>query len=309
MKIIFWGSDQVAAAHLENLIKNKYHVCACVTQPDKPKGRFLHVTAPYPKQVSLRYGIDILQPYDLNNADFLEKIRSYGADFFIVVAYGKILTSEILSIPRFFGLNVHASLLPQYRGAAPINWAIINGETKTGITIMKMSPQLDAGDIILQKDLFIQPSDNAVLLKEKIIMESLDLLIQALEQAQGGSCCFYQQDPSKVSFAPKLTKEDGRISWQKPAIQIHNLIRGLVPWPGAHTYYQDKILKILESEVIESNDDVSPGKVIAISKQGVAVSTAHNILLMKKVHLQASRAMDAQSFVLGHKIHEGFCFV
>lgn len=308
MNIIFWGSDQVAAAHLENLIRNKYFVRACVTQPDKPKGRFLHMTAPYPKQVALRDGIDVLQPNDLQDRDFLTKLKSYAADLFIVIAYGRILTPEILSIPRLFGLNVHASLLPQYRGAAPINWAMINGEEKTGVTIMKMSAQLDAGDILLQQAIRIDPLDDAVSLKEKIIAESLGLLTQALKQVEQGSCCFIPQDPNKVSFAPKLTKDHGRIDWHKPAAEIHRLIRGLTPWPGAYTFYHKKMLKILESQVVESVDAVSPGCVADISPKGIVVSTAQQALLIQKVHLEASRAMEAQRFVLGHKLLKGFCF-
>jgi len=309
MNIVFFGSDNCAAANLENLIKSRHRVLACVTQPDKPKGRFLHLTAPLTKEVAINHGIEVLQPQQLQDEKLIAKLSSYSADLFVVIAYGRILTTEILSIPRNFSINVHASLLPQYRGAAPINWAIINGERITGVTIIKISPQLDEGDIILQKEIPISQKDDAISLKEEIIKESLPLLLEAIDQIEKGIHRCVAQDSKKVNYAAKLTKEDGLIDWRSKAEEIHNLVRGLVPWPSAYTHYKGKMLKILETEVVEIEENVFPGHVASISKQGFVIGTSSKAILIKKVHPEASRAMDAASFVAGHKIEVGFSFL
>ncbi|MDP8265780.1 MAG: methionyl-tRNA formyltransferase [Candidatus Aceula meridiana] len=309
MNIVFFGSDNCAAANLENLIEFKHKVLACVTQPDKPKGRFLHLMAPLTKQVALKHEVEVLQPTNLADEKFIAKLSSYSADLFVVISYGRILTNEILSIPKKFSINVHASHLPQYRGAAPINWAIINGEKETGVTIIKVSPQLDAGDIILQEKISINKKDDAISLKEKIIKRSLPLLLTAIGQIEKGAYQTVAQDSKKVNYAAKLTKEDGLIDWRKKAEEIDSLVRGLVPWPGAYTHYKGKMLKILETEVVEVEENVFPGHIGSISKEGLIIGTSSKAILVKKVHLEASRAMDAASFVAGHKIEAGFSFL
>lgn len=304
MKIVFFGSDDFASKNLESLVSSGHEVLACVTQPDRPKGRDLKIALPLPKIVSGKYGIDVLQPKDLKNAGFLENLKSYDADLFVVIAYGRILTKEILEIPKMFSINVHGSLLPKYRGAAPINWVIINGDEKTGITIAKIDQKLDSGDILKQKELEIKKDDTSATLRARMIDESIDFLLNCLSDIKNNNISFQKQDSSKVSIAPKLTKDLGCIDWNKSAFKIHNLIRGLRPWPSAYTKYNGKLLKILEAEVLDQ-DSTAPGEILDVSKQGFVVGTQDKVLLVKRVHLESSKPMDAASFVAGHKIESG----
>ncbi len=300
MNIVFFGSDDFAAKSLEALIRSDHKVLACVTQPDRPKGRNLILSAPLPKIISGKYGIDVLQPRDLRNEDFVENLKSYKVDLFVVIAYGRILTNEILDLPEKFSINVHGSLLPKYRGAAPINWAVINGDSKTGITIAKIDQRLDSGDILSQKEVEIKDSDTSLTLRNRMIDLSPDFLLSCLDDIEKDCVCVKKQDNASVSLAPKLTKSLGLIDWNKTALEIHNLIRGLLPWPSAYTLYRGKMLKILESEIIDENS--SSGKITSLSKEGFIVSAKDKSLLIKRVHLESSKPMDAVSFTAGHKI-------
>ncbi|MDD3374996.1 MAG: methionyl-tRNA formyltransferase [Candidatus Omnitrophica bacterium] len=303
MKIVFFGSDDFASRNLESLICSRHEVLACVTQPDRPKGRDLKISLPMPKIISANYGVDVLQPKDLRSDEFLKALKGYGAELFVVIAYGRILTKEILDLPMMFSINVHGSLLPKYRGAAPINWAIINGDQKTGMTIAKIDQNLDSGDILKQKELDIKKDDTSAILRQRMINESVDFLLNCLDDIENNNISLQKQDCTKVSFAPKLTKELGLIDWNKSAEEIRNLVRGLLPWPSAYTKYKGKILKILETEVVDQNS--VPGKIINVSKQGFVVGASDKALLVKRVHLESSKQMDAASFVAGHKIEVG----
>ena len=309
MKIVFFGSDDFAAKNLENLIGSRHDVLACVTQPDRPKGRSLRITAPQVKLVAGENNIDVLQPRNLKDEDFLDCLKDYNADIFVVIAYGRILPDVVLAIPKIFCINVHGSLLPRYRGAAPINWAIINGEKQTGITIAKINQDLDSGDVLAQRTVDIRDNDTSVVLREKMIQKSIPFLLECLKDVEKGSLRLESQNAENVTYAPKLKKEMGLISWSETSQKIHNLIRGLLPWPSAFTYYEGKILKILESEVVASfSKDAIPGEILAISKQGFIVNTSQQALLVKKVHPESSKPMDAKSFVVGHKLDVGFIF-
>lgn len=309
MKIIFFGSDDLAKECLQALIRAGHNILACVTQPDKPKGRNLQVTYPFTKELALKNSVEVLQPVDLNDKNFLSHLKSSGADLFVVIAYGRILTDTVLSIPRIFSINLHASLLPKYRGAAPINWAIMNGEKETGISIIKISAKLDEGDVLAQKNILITNEDDAVSLKEKMKEEGPRLLLDTISSLQNDEFCLVKQEHAKSSAAPKLSKEMGRINWKKDAIIIHNSVRGLVPWPTAYTQFDGKMLKVLQTKVIELDQlEGSPGEVVAVLKDGFVVRCGHGALLVKKVHLESSRLMDAKSFIVGHKISIGFKF-
>lgn len=307
MKIIFFGSDDLAQTCLEALIRSGHKVLACVTQPDKPKGRALSVTPTFVKDLAVKHGMDVLQPTDLKDKEFLSRLKSSGAELFVVIAYGRILTDEILSIPTVFSINLHASLLPKYRGAAPINWAILNGEKETGLSVIKISAKLDEGDILAQKNISIDINDNAMSLKEKMKDEGKRLLLDTIQSIQNGEFCLVKQDHGKATIAPKLSKEMGRINWKKDAVLIHNSVRGLLPWPTAYTQFDGKTLKILETKVIEMEQlEGVPGEVVAVLKDGFVVRCGHGALLVKKVHPDSSRVMDAKSFLSGHKIGMGF---
>src|SRR3989344_5556648 len=274
MKIVFFGSDDFAVTHLEALIKSGHQVLCCVTQPDKPKGRDLKVAVSPIKDCAQKHKLPVLQPAKLKDFEIILQLKNFQADLFIVVAYGKILPTEVLSLPKIFCVNVHGSLLPKYRGAAPINWAIINGETMTGVTIIKLSPVMDAGEIISQRKITIERNDTAITLRKEMAKLGADLLLETLTNIEKGSFSLNAQDEQLVSFAPKLTKEHGLIPWEKNADDIARLVRGLIPWPAAYSRFGAKILKVLEALVTDvSTGKFSSGQVIDISKDGFIVAT------------------------------------
>lgn len=310
MRIVFFGSDDLAKVCLEAILRSQRHsVLACVTQPDRPKGREMQISTTAVKDFALKNNIEVLQPLDLTDQDFVTKLRLLSADLFVVIAYGRLLTPEVLSLPKIFAINLHASLLPKYRGAAPINWAIINGESETGLSVIKISPKLDEGDIIAQKPMVIDIDDDAVTLKGKMKDEGPRFLSDVLQDIEQGEFCLMKQNDLRVSQASKLSKEIGRIDWKKDAVSVHNLVRGLVPWPSAYTYFEDKALKILQTKVIAPEySQGAPGEVLAVLKDGFVVRAGRGALLVKKVHLESSRLMDAKSFVAGHHLSVGFRF-
>lgn len=308
MKIVFFGSDDFALTNLEALLASKHEIVACVTQPDKPKGRGLKVSESPLKDCALKHKIPVLQPTDLKDPAIVKQLKTYNSDLFVVIAYGKILPVEILQIPRTFSINVHGSLLPKYRGAAPINWAIINGEKETGVSIIKMNPQMDAGDILTQAKIPIEEKDDAGTLRAKLADLSAKKLIESILAIAKNSYVLSPQDHSKATLAPKLTKELGLIDWAQPAVKIHNLIRGLLPKPAAYTRYEGKTLKILETEVVSNFSKQSDGMLMTISKVGFIVATGDGAILVKRIHLESSRAMEAAEFATGYKLPLGFQF-
>ncbi|MCM8801498.1 MAG: methionyl-tRNA formyltransferase, partial [Candidatus Omnitrophica bacterium] len=248
MKIIFFGSSQFGEPSLRAIVENNYKVICVVTQPDRKKARGLKSLPTPIKQVAMDLGFLVYQPERINTVEAVNFLKDLNADLFVVIAYGQILSEEILNIPKIFSLNVHASLLPKYRGAAPVNWAIIKGEKTTGITIIKMTEKMDAGPIIFQESIDILEQDDAVSLGQKLSLLSARLLIKTLRDIQKNNYQFIPQDEAKVCFAPRLKKEDGRINWDEPAIKINNLIRGCMGWPGAFTYYKGRRLKIYKAK-------------------------------------------------------------
>lgn len=309
MNIIFFGSDRFAAAHLRSLIDSDHQVVACVTQPDRPKGRGMKVVISEIKECAQEHSIPLLQPNSLKEDGLIDELKSYQSDVFVVIAYGRFLPRPILDIPPKGAVNVHASLLPKYRGAAPINWAIINGEDKTGLTIMYINEEMDAGDILAQLSIAICKDDTSMSLRTQMMKEGPSLLIKTLNDLSNNKGKPIVQDHSQATFAPKLTKELGIIDWQKSADSIYNQIRGLLPWPSAYTSYNGKLLKILEAQVVPGNSDSSkPGTVVKVSKDGIMIAAADHNLLVKKVHLQDAKPMDASAFVRGHAVAAGYKF-
>jgi len=306
MNIIFFGSDDFAAVHLEKLIESKHTISACVTQPDKPKGRGLKLFLSPIKETAGKQDIPVFQPIDIKSADFTTSLKEKSADVFIVIAYGRILSKEILEIPKKVSINVHSSILPKYRGAAPINWAVINGEKKSGITIMMMNEKLDAGDILAQETLKISDADTAHSLREKMMTIGPALLLRTLEEIENDKVRGTPQNEKEATFAPKLVRDTGSIDWSKSALEIHNLVRGLIPWPSAHTLWMGKSLKILETQVVDGNQtDEKPGEIIEVDKDGFQVACREKILLIKAVQLEGAKKMGAYDFALGHNISAG----
>ena len=303
MRIVFFGSDDFAATHLKKLLESSYEIVACVTQPDRPKGRGMKVVDSPIKEMAVAKKIPLLQPETLKSADVISELKAFDADVFVVVAYGKILPENILSIPHVFCVNVHGSLLPKYRGAAPINWAIMNGDDHTGVTVMKMSSVLDAGEIILQAKLAITHDDTVVGLRLRMAQLGAVTLLEALDKIKNKSHALKRQDLSKVSYASKLTKELGYVDWKDPAVKIWNLVRGLQPWPGVSASCNGKKFKILSCEVATAESSMaSPGTVVAVKKEGIVVSTGNQPLLITRVQPESGKPMDARSFAAGHKL-------
>jgi len=312
MKIVFFGSSQFAVPSLKALLDARHDIPCVVTQPDKRKGRGLDLSATEVKVQARAKGIEVYQPVSINTSSSVKFLKNLNPDLFIVIAYGQILSQEILDIPNLLVINLHASLLPKYRGAAPINQAIIQGEKKSGVTIMKITKQMDAGPIILQKKLAIEPSDTAVTLEEKLSKLGAEALLEALGQIESGTYKAVAQSFKDATFAPKLKKQDGLIDWSKPAQDISNLVRGTLPWPGAVTYYKGKLLKIYQGKAflaLEKEKSIfAPGQIVKIMKEGIAVATGKGDLIIEELQLEGKRRMSAQDFILGHKIKEGDFF-
>jgi methionyl-tRNA formyltransferase len=307
MKIVFLGSAHFALPALEALIKGKHNISCVVTQPDKKKGRYLHLGVTDVKALALQAGLKVFQPENINSASAVGLLKSLNADLFVIVAYGQMLSQAVLDIPKIFPLNIHASLLPKYRGAAPINWAIIRGEKVSGVTIMQVIRKMDSGAIIMQEKIAVHENDDAVLLESKLRDLGAELLLKSIQAIKNEDYKLISQDEEKVSFAPKLKKNDGLIDWSKSALEIYNLIRGALPWPGAFTYYQDKLLKIYKARIIISQvrkfASSQVGQVLDVSKKGIAIATGKDVLIIEELQIEGKRRMKAEEFISGHKIH------
>lgn len=324
MKIIFFGSSAFGLPSLKSLLGSGHSISCVVTQPDRKKGRGLHIAESEIKLFSQSAGLTVYQPEKVNAPDAADFLKKCGADLFVVIAYGQLLRQELLDIPRIMPLNVHASVLPLYRGASPINRAIINAETETGITLIKMSANMDAGPIILQKKTSISNEDTAVTLENKLSSLAAQALLETLELIGNNNYALTAQDEGKATFAPKLKKEDGLIDWNKRASDIYNLIRGCLGWPNAYTYYNGKLLKIYKAKIagfpVQPFDLVRlrspqaaqdrqvsrlPGQVTDISKEGITVATQEGGLTIEELQIEGKRRMKAEEFIAGHKIHKG----
>lgn len=298
MKIIFMGTPEFAVPSLLALKDDGYEIAAVVTRIDKPSGRGRSMAAPAVKLAALDRGLDVLQPKRVRDPQFIETLRALNPDMIVVAAYGQILPKDILTLPRYGCVNVHASLLPAYRGAAPINWAIIRGDGETGITIMQMDEGMDTGDILLQEALPIGRDDTAGSLTSKLSVLGAKLISRAVPMIESGMLTPRPQDHSLATLANPLKKEDGRIDWQLPAAEIVNRVRGLTPWPGAYTFLEGNMLKIIQAEAV-------PGAMEAgmISADGntMDVGTGQDLLRIIRIQPAGKKAMSGPEFVRGHR--------
>lgn len=306
MKIVFFGSSNFACVCLQKLIDSGHKIQAVITRPDKPKGRTLMLTPTPVKALALKNNLPVLQPKTLESKEFIKTLKSFDADLFIVIAYGKLLIQEVLGIPKIFSINLHASLLPKYRGAAPINWALINGEKKTGITIIKINNIVDAGDILYQEKIKINEADTIITLNDKLSKIGANSILKTIDLIQNGTFELSCQDEKKVIFAPKIKKAHGLVDWNKTASQIRNLWRGCLGWPGIFTFYKNKLMKLISIEI--SNVVGPPGKIIEISKQGIIVGAKENSILIKELQPESKKIMSAQEFIQGYRIKVGEFF-
>ncbi|MEK6682860.1 MAG: methionyl-tRNA formyltransferase [Nitrospirota bacterium] len=304
MKIIFMGTPEFAAPSLDALLNSKHNVAAIVTQPDKPAGREKRLTPPPVKVRALKAGLTVLQPERIKDEGFLNALSELNPDIIVVAAYGKILPAKILHLPKYGCINVHASLLPKYRGAAPINWAIINGENEAGITIMQMDEGLDTGDILLQEGIPIAKDDTTGTLSVRLSQLGAKLLIKALEAIDVGRIKAIPQDNSKASFAPILKKGTGRIDWTREAEDIYNMVRGMDPWPGAFTYYKGEMWRVWKTAV-GNNRNGTPGTVINVDGGKIDIACGKGVISITEMQPANKRRMAVSDFLRGNKIETG----
>lgn len=306
MRIVFMGTPDFSVPILQRLISDGYEVAAVVTQPDRPKGRKKQLTPPPVKVEAEKHGIPVLQPEKIREPEQLEKVLSFEPDIVVTAAFGQILPKALLEAPKMGCINVHASLLPEYRGGAPIHHAIIDGKKETGVTIMYMAEKLDAGDILTQTTVPIEEEDNTGTLFEKLSLAGTELLMKTLPKLKAGELCPIKQDESKATFAPNIKRAEEKIDWSAPGEAIYNQIRGLNPWPGAYTKENGRVLKIWGAEKTASTSDASPGTVISIEDEAFTVKSG-NGTAVRVTELQPSgkKRMDTAQFLKGAKLSTG----
>lgn len=309
LRIIFMGTAELACASLDALVKSpEFTVVAVVTQPDKPKGRDLKLQPSAVKTLASQFNLPVLQPLKARAEDFVATLRELKPDLIVVVAYGQILSQAILDIPRLGCLNVHTSLLPKYRGAAPVQWAILDGEPETGVTIMQMDAGLDTGDILTRTQTPIQPEDNSQTLHDRLAILGAELLVETIPQVAAGTIVPQKQPADGGSYARKISKEDGRLNWNEPARKLWNQIRAFTPWPGAFTFQtvgeNKRLLKIWQAEVVE-NLSGEPGKILQADKNGIVVACGENALRILNLQREGGRRLTAQEFLAGHPMQAG----
>ena len=305
MKIVFMGTPDLAAEVLDTMMKNGCEVTLAVTQPDRPKGRGRGVIKTPVHECAARWGIPVFSPVKVKTPDAVQRLREEAPDLIVVAAFGQILSKEILELPRYGCVNVHASLLPKYRGAAPIQWAVIDGEEKSGVTIMQMDVGLDTGDILLQEEIPLAADETGESLYNKMAKLGGELLVKALPMIEQGTLTPIKQDDSASSYASMLRKEMGNIDWTMPAEKIERLVRGLNSWPGAYTFMNGKMLKIWGSSVADCAADGEPGTVVGTDKKAIYVRCGEGVLALTEVQYEGKKRMSTQAFLLGAKVEPG----
>ena len=302
-KIIFMGTPEIAVPSLKALVENGFDIPLVITQPDKPKGRGQAVQYPPVKEYALTAGLEVYQPEKIkNNTEVMEKLKSISPDFFAVAAYGKILPQEVLDIPKIAPVNVHFSLLPKYRGPAPVNWAIMNGEEETGACTMLMDAGMDTGDILLTAKTPILKK-NAGDLADELAVTGAELLIKTLNEFE--SITPIKQDNDKATKAPMMNKEMGLINWSQDAFQIERMIRAFTPWPASYSMLDNKKIKIFKSDVAEINHNAAAGTIIDVDKDSITVACGNNALKIFELQLEGKKRMDTKSFLAGYKLEKG----
>ena len=320
MKIIFMGTPDFAASALEKLVEAGHEITLVVTQPDKPKGRSGELQVSDVKACALKHGFPVFQPERIKLPENVAYLKNYEADIYVVAAFGQILSQEILDIPKFGCVNIHASLLPKYRGAAPIQQAIIDGEKTTGVTIMQMAAGMDTGDILLQREIPIDDNETGGGLFDKLSELGAELIVEALPKIERGELTPVPQDEELATKCGKLSKNMGKIDFNKNAVAIRNLVRGLNPWPSAFTCHDGKMLKIWVADALDDKQvkeisgnaevlkNAVPGTVSFVTKEAIGVATGKGTLVLKEVQLEGKKRMLVKDFLLGNKVEIGTSF-
>ena len=322
MKIIFMGTPDFSVGTFEALIEAGHEIVLAVTQPDKPKGRGKAVQMTPVKACALKHGIPVLQPKKVREPEEIEKLAQFGADIFVVAAFGQILSKEILEMPKYGCINIHASLLPRYRGAAPIQYAILNGDEMTGVTIMQMDEGLDTGDILTMKAIPVEKDDTGGSLFDKLSRLGAELLVKTLPRIEAGDIIPVKQQEEDAVHVRMLNKDMGKIDWDKDAGVLERLVRGMNPWPSAYCTFRKKSLKIWQSEVSGEEQKAEsfhgglfrhgaeknaprPGEVVFVTKDSIYVQTGKGVLVLKEVQLEGKKRMPVRDFLLGYQVKEG----
>lgn len=302
MKIVFMGTPDFSVNALENIVKAGHDVVGVITQPDKPKGRGGKMQYTPVKEKALELGLDVYQPQRVKETEFIEKLKEMNPDAIVVIAFGQILPKAILDMPKYGCINVHASLLPKYRGAAPIQWSVIDGEKETGVTTMYMNEGLDTGDIIDKVVVPIDKKETGGSLFDKLAIEGGKLILKTLIELENGTAVRTPQDDSKSNYAGMINKQLGKIDFNKSANEIERLIRGLNPWPSAYTKMEGKTLKIWDADVDDSENDSAPGTITEVGKDFIRVATGKGSLKILELQLEGKKRMKTRDFLNGAKI-------
>lgn len=303
LRVVFMGTPEFAACSLRAVKEAGHEIAAVFTQPDKPKSRGMQLTASPVKKLAEGMGLPVYQPKTLRDGEAERIIREINPDIIVVVAYGKILPESILDVPSGGCVNVHASLLPKYRGAAPIQWAVLNGDSETGVTIMYMAPELDAGDIISQKKTAILPDETSGELFERLMVLGAGLLADTLEDIESGKATRTTQEESLVTYAPPLSKDMSPINWNKSAVQIKNQVRGLIPWPVAAAEIAGRSLKIFDVDTAPGAPGYDPGSIISSDKDGLLIACGDGAVLIKELQASGKKRMKASDYLRGNPIN------
>jgi methionyl-tRNA formyltransferase len=305
MRIVFMGTPEFAVPSLEALLKSDDRVVGIVTQPDRPRGRGQRLSPSPVKVIAQRDEIPLLQPTKMKDPSFMAELSGWKPDVIAVAAFGRILPPAILSLPSRGCINVHGSLLPKYRGAGPIQWALINGESETGITTMLMDEGMDTGAILLQASMAIEPDDTAGSLSPRLADLGGRLLVETLAQSKAGTLTPRPQDHGQATLAPLLKKEDGAVNWTMSATSIANRIRGLTPWPGAYTFLKADRWTISRSVVLDEATTLAPGEIIALTKDAIHVATGKGVLAIRELQPANGRRMPVAQYLAGHPLQTG----
>ena len=305
MKVIFMGTPDFSVGTLEALVEAGHEVVLAVTQPDKPKGRGGKMQYTPVKEAALARDIPVYQPKKIREPECIEELKKYNADIMVVIAFGQILPKEILQMTPYGCINVHASLLPKYRGAAPIQWAVIDGEKVSGVTTMQMNEGLDTGDMILKSEIPLDPKETGGSLHDKLAEAGAKLCVETLKCLEDKTATWEPQGESTTAYAKMLDKNLGNINWNDPAVQIERLIRGLNPWPSAYTHWNDKVIKLWQADVVEDNTDQEAGTIVKVEKDSFYVQTGEGLLKIEELQLQGKKRMDAGTFLRGNHLEYG----
>ena len=310
MKVVYMGTPDFSVGALEAIINSGHEVTAVVTQPDKPKGRSKELQISPVKACALKYNLPVFQPVKIKEAEAVAKLREFEADIFVVAAFGQILSKEILTMPKYGCINIHASLLPKYRGASPIQWAVLNGEEVSGVTIMQMDEGIDTGDILMQETVTLDAKETGESLFDKLAVCGADLIVKALDAIEAGEVTPIKQDEAASTHVGMLKKEFGRMDFSQDAVVLERKIRGLNSWPSAYTYFKGKTLKIWDADVADASGFAKAqcGEVVDVTKDSFLVMTGNGLLAIKDVQLEGKKRMDVKSFLLGNTIEKGMVF-